>query len=151
MTIVRPADGVVGRSSKIVRGREIKGGRCRTVRLAVATSWTGVWLRQLSSTRLISSNNRSWGGRTRQWQAQSRNRKARLYPNHPISPVSGSFSLDSGGWSLFPNLLLIFKVLMLGYMVDRHAYRIYASDYILLWFRQELSIEGVTWLSYWVD
>jgi len=89
-----------------------------------------------------SNDSRGRGDRTGQEPTQSRNPKARPDLNRLRSHLQALLAYRLGGWSLIPNLLLIFKVLMLDCILDCYACQIYTSDYILLSFRYELSIEG---------
>jgi len=50
-------------------------------------------------------------------------------PSHPLNPLIGSFSMDSGGWSSIPKLLLIFKVFNTRLCARIYASRIYVMGY----------------------
>ena len=65
-------------------------------------------------------------------QHKARNPSSTQPKSKPISPFYGSFSMDSGGWSLIPNLILISNVLMLSYILDCYACGFVAS-YIYCW------------------
>jgi len=116
-----------------------------------ATPVTAITAEWVPMTQLDQASSNG-GGREERPNSGSENRNPSFNPTCPFNPYYVSFSLDWGGWSLNPKLIIISKFLTLDYMLEYlhvdlwNWLYIYGSELSKNWVLKVL-IEPLGWLN----